>query len=611
MSTSADPSRTQAPKYLKTGIDSLDRILATDDQDGGIRIRDDDGARIGTIILIQGAAGTGKTTLTLQLAAGVARQADSHVFVYSLEQPIRSLKLTASAFGFFENAVRTLDLEELDQPNPKNFPEHGTIYFCHLSPLPISKCSSNEVIEERFLQLEHMLERVRKLGVVPVWFLDSLNAFGPTALKRHEVYRLFELFRSREMTAIITSEGIRPEASEGSATVEAARFLADIVIDLTSDEKGGNAHLYLEIPKSRTSRQTSGQHRYKIHTKDYVETMDLAPGKPGIMIYPSIQSQLAKVTPVPSSSEPKAIYQICNKEAIVDPPGLMYDLALIILEAEIKQGACFAVAGPPGSHRTALACNLATGRRQFEGGSRALPLVVAFGESGDINFRRVAWFKDQAPWRNLGSAPATCPEHDRKDKWWLSKYNSKNKKQEAHVLTFKIGELSPEECVYVINQQLEKEREQEKYSAVVVSDIAEIRTAFPLLRDSPIFVPVLIDLFKAHGVVSVWIGENRQHGPSEMDLAVLAKADYRINLSHYPDTAGLAQSYFGTGPRISEQAVYLVIDNVVGKHYNREPRWLWATEPSKDVKWLHCGRIDEYKKHVKQKVKASRAQKQP
>ena len=80
-------------EYLKTGVPNLDRLLDKDDSapaPGGILISDsDDGkdaadASAPPVALISGEAGTGKTTLVLQIASNLCASRD--VYLYSLEQ---------------------------------------------------------------------------------------------------------------------------------------------------------------------------------------------------------------------------------------------------------------------------------------------------------------------------------------------------------------------------------------------------------------------------------------------------------------------------------------------------------------------------------------------
>jgi hypothetical protein len=99
----------------------------------------------------------------------------------------------------------------------------------------------------------------------------------------------------------------------------------------------------------------------------------------------------------------------------------------------------------------------------------------------------------------------------------------------------------------------------------------------------------------------VFIGVREDDGADrEMDSALESAADYRISLSHYPTPYDLAKGVFQNQsdecksslaviPKLYEQLVSVVVDNVTGKHYGRHPRWLMV-EPQigKKEKTLKC-----------------------
>ena len=61
----------------------------------------------------------------------------------------------------------------------------------------------------------------------------------------------------------------------------------------------------------------------------------------------------------------------------------------------------------------------------------------------------------------------------------------------ASVLTFQIGELTPEECLHVIDEEIrgmEKVGRGSGYTAVLLDNTAELCTAFILLSKDPIFL---------------------------------------------------------------------------------------------------------------------------
>lgn len=173
-------------------------------------------------------------------------------------------------------------------------------------------------------------------------------------------------------------------------------------------------------------------------------------------------------------------------------------------------------------------------------------------------------------------------------------------------MTFQVGNLSPEECFDRVNRTFASYPN--TFSAVLLSDTGEICTGFPLLRRDPLFIPTLIDLIHSYGLVSVAVGVGGASQYSqEMDSSLLAMADYRVSLSHFPDTYELAKGIVSEELEkkfpsakmaretraFPEQASCMVVDNVSGQHYGRTPRWLWVTKKQVDEKTLHCGSVDD------------------
>jgi len=64
--------------------------------------------------------------------------------------------------------------------------------------------------------------------------------------------------------------------------------------------------------------------------------------------------------------------------------------------------------------------------------------------------------------------------------------------------------LTPEECFDCIDKGTRPNNG--LFSAVVLSDTAEICTGFPLLKRDPLFIPALVDLFRIRGLTSFGIG---------------------------------------------------------------------------------------------------------
>lgn len=601
--------------YLSTGIQELDSILSMSEEkivdgrrSGGFLIgRGERRSELETpIILISGATGTGKTTLALQIAFNAAREKKWLPCFYTLEQTALSLQNLAFNFGGFEDFRQAREREHGEVSKMFcNLADAGQggidfgknidrIHLCHLSPRPISEVGNQDVFERRFAELRHMVETVSENvsnETFVVFFIDSINAFSLSPLSRNEIHRIFSLFRSNHILAILTME--HHQGYYGGAeysSLECAKFLSDIVISLEKDSSKDYLLHFLEIEKSRVSRQVLGKHLYKIRTYKDAASIRMDP-RTGIVLYPSIHSVLSRVTTqrFRRGPQPKE-FIVCERDD---------DLWRIILTESIKAGECLAIVGPPGTHKLALGMNLSTGHSKD---SATKLLIVNFGGSGDFRFRGVAWTKNREGFGEL-QTDRRIKAADRHMKFWQTDYHcgfqASREEASATIITFKIGQVAPEECFHIIDKIIEKSaKDGVPFSSVLLSDAAELCSGFPLLAADPLFLPALVDLFATRNLVSVCIGVDIEQPivNAEINFSLLSRADYRIVMSHYPEKPELyediirGQAKSEEARYLKEQLVCLVIDNVSGKHYGREPRWLWVEQVSDTQKVLHCDR---------------------
>lgn len=630
--------------YLSAGIKELNEILEMDKplsnisaEEGGFRIgKKDEVKDLETpIILINGETGAGKTTLMLQIAFCAARGNTWIPCFCSLEQSVRSLEDVSRSFDGFievENQIvpsekRNTVFDEEDGTNPKkqvNFfdladprraevdynKEIPNIYVCHLSPKPISESENSDIFQARLDQLEHIIEELKKMDdqAIPVFFLDSMNAFSTYTLNRNEIYRLFALFRNHHIPAVISMEHhVNTSLDQDLDCVQNAKFLADIVISLSKDGSDNYLKYFLEIEKSRVSRQALGKHIYKIRTATVARKVQYD-RRTGIVLYPSIHIVLSKAReqePIQSTK-----YYVSENDI---------DLRRVTIENHVKSGACFSIIGPPGSHKLALGMNIALGYRENHSPSM---LIVNFGGSGEYNFKGVAWTKSRNYCRNLDSVTYEKPGDGKLDIHpWKQDFLCKTEKfspsafkqikkdpnTKVTLLTINIGQITPEECFFMIEKAIsEAQSSMQPFSSVLLSDTAELCNGYPLLASDPLFLPALIDLFAARRLVTVCIGVDAGESARNKDInfSLSSRADYRIVLSHYPDVKSLSERIVENRSHQSnpkkEQLVCLVVDNVTGKHYGRQPRWL-SVEEKGNEKTLKCSMSPERKK-VKEKM---------
>jgi KaiC/GvpD/RAD55 family RecA-like ATPase len=575
-----------------------------------------------SIVLIEGGAGTGKTTLALQIASAVAgniREKEPKkwsVIFLSLEQTPSSLRHVAESFGFGgEDGSRMFP--KLDAGT--SLKAHKVL-FSRLSPLPLSESkkdtTAEDIFETRFAELQSMVLKVIKQSSVKkdykaLFVIDSLSAFIGKPLERSQLYQLFTLFRAQKIPLIVTLEQPDNTSSGGGPEFEIPCFLADIVIKLTRESGSGYLQFFLEISKSRVCRQGLGKHLYKTRTKTHAEEAD-DPLRKGLVVYPSVHFIL-------DQSRKEKVKSLYDEFQIDDE--LTENLEL---EESIKLPACFALQGPAGTHKLALGLNLGisyvpdASKRRWK---QAKLLVVAFGGQGEIKFEGVAWLKHQSYLSKLTpiTDKSATPIGGTKEKriTYYAEDSVQLKKAEVAVLTFQIGELTPEECIYKIRKVLKEEEGEDddkpkakqnnmervagSFQSVLISDTAELCTGFPLLSKDPMFFAALLDLFASKRLLTVGLGVRSPDSPylRDINLALMAKATHRMVFEHYPKIDELmkgivdrekdlrkqpnmgqanekdkSEDEAGKGPHLKEQLVSVVIDNVTGKHYKREPKWI-------------------------------------
>jgi KaiC/GvpD/RAD55 family RecA-like ATPase len=608
--------------YLPTGVKELDKILAMDidpsEKSGGFLVgcKAKDSDLETSVILINGESGTGKTSLILQIAFSAARTSRWIPCFFALEQSFRSMDNMADSFGQFKQInVKQRDVHCIDLANdiPNDFGKKtSALYFFHLSPRPITEDDVNHLFQARLNELDHIINQVKSdikddnppsnpNKLMPVFLLDSLNAFSTATLSRNEIYRLFSLFKNHHVPVILTMENHK--GSEGGAegeSVQNARFLSDCVVRLSKDNSTNYLKYFLEIEKSRFSRQALGKHLYKIRTMKLTENIEHDP-RTGIVLYPSIHSVLSKASEHEKHKDKEFI--ICENDRDLENIFKTSSANPKKSVPNIKLGECFSIIGPAGTHKLALGMSLSMGHEQ---GLPPSLLLINFGGTGDYKFENVAWTSSRQYCTKL--VPIAMPLSKKKIKFWKTYYRCKtpnlNPTEEKNdtrvtIVNFKIGALTTEECFYVIESVVNEDKEKH-YSSVLLSDTAELCNGFPMLVSDTLFLPALVDLFSTRNMVTVCIGvdEGQSARNTDINYSLSSRADYRIVLSHYPsihDLSGNIVEAFKQKNRNNkihnsyqnEQLVSMILDNVTGKDYTREPIWLRAESINGD-KYLRC-----------------------
>lgn len=431
-----------------------------------------------------------------------------------------------------------------------------------LSPRPLGPGGDEKTLFwRRYEQLEKLLRAGHELrrtedpatsGVLPLVVVDSLNMFASTEeYSRDNIYQLFSLFDKYETVGVLTVESTQDTPFDST--------MADVVIRLTSGKDGGHFFRYIEVEKSRFRRPVYGPHPFRTEPfdpsksapPDHVPTeAQTTPPRSGVVIFPSLH-YLVSATADRTGPDPQVRWDL-------DPPddrnkeGPSWGVAGLseVLPSPFLRGSILTLEGPRATFKTPLVLSfLAMGLIQGENVMliriHDSPLFrrprgkTGVIEAGPLLSRDVidaAGRPVDTAGRRIGGAfvPKTSDEF-----WSMCKFIERDQKswedvtrtQKADItvwryrnppaegdpkrdepasrmleLNFKTGALLPEELVHIVKVVLDQHRGENHapISRVVLDDVSEIGTSYPLLRRSKvaeeIFLPAFAHLMRNYGV---------------------------------------------------------------------------------------------------------------
>jgi circadian clock protein KaiC len=266
---------------IQTGIYGLDQIFL-----GGILE--------GNVILVQGAAGVGKTLLGLEFIYRGITEHDEPGVIVVFETSPKKLIRDAKGFGW--------DLDELQQRNK--------LKIIFTSP----KVLDQELRSPDSLLLETAAEiGARRIFIDGISLLRTLaNGHGANgdgaASYRELLQQLIEGLQRENLTAMLSHEVFAHP--EDSAALEVAEFLADTVIILRREALHRSIHRSLEVMKSRGQDYEPGRH-----------TLRITAGK-GLEVFRRVQLQ-ARGAPVQPTSDKRSPIGCAPLDALIG--GGIYD----------------------------------------------------------------------------------------------------------------------------------------------------------------------------------------------------------------------------------------------------------------------------------------------
>jgi circadian clock protein KaiC len=290
---------------IKTGIPGLDAILLN-------------GIPRANMILVQGAAGSGKTLIGMEfIYRGITEQNENGLIVVFETSPDKLVR-DAAQFGW--------DFAELERQHKLK------IIF-----------TSPQVLESELRSPDSLLlEIVAEIGARRI-FIDGIGLLRPVSpvgsnlpsngpgSYRELLQQLLEGMHRENLTTMFSHElGALPDSL---ATLEVATFLADTVIEVSHDRGDRrHGHRSLEIVKSRGQNYVAGKH-----------TLQIIGGK-GLEVFRRVQAPTLQPLEQPTSSAKRSVIGVAALDALIG--GGIFD------------GSTTMVVGISGAGKTVLATQL-------------------------------------------------------------------------------------------------------------------------------------------------------------------------------------------------------------------------------------------------------------
>ncbi len=224
-------------RLLHTGVPNLDLILG-----GGI-LRED-------VILIMGLAGTGKTTLCLQMLFATAAAGENVIYVSTVSEPAQRLLRHVRSFSFYDESLI------------------GQRVFL-LNAYPLIKQSLSAVSDALVRSVQE-----HQASVVAIDGLMSFHDLHPNRTEvRTFIYDLGATLGAYQCTTIVTSSAVAAAAEH-----EFPEFtMADGIIVLETEDVGAQSLRRIRIRKMRGLDPLLGKHSFRIDSH-------------GITVYPRLES---------------------------------------------------------------------------------------------------------------------------------------------------------------------------------------------------------------------------------------------------------------------------------------------------------------------------------
>jgi KaiC/GvpD/RAD55 family RecA-like ATPase len=236
----AHPATALASGRVPTGIGGLDPLIQ-----GGFPL--------GSVNLVAGPAGSGKSLLGLQFAYEGAKTYDEPSAFLALEEGRGSVERVAALFG--------MDLRRME--------EAGKFVLVDLGAIRAG--SPREQLAVGLRELEDFLRSCIDSTNVRRVVIDSISAVGlryrSVAELREEMFAFTRFLREAKVTSLLITES--PEGGR-LTRFGVEQFLSDSFLHLALDEVKGDLRRTLTVRKMRFTRHDTGRHPVHITSEGIV-----------------------------------------------------------------------------------------------------------------------------------------------------------------------------------------------------------------------------------------------------------------------------------------------------------------------------------------------------
>jgi len=302
----------------------------------------------GRTVLVTGPYGSGKSTLTLQMALEVAGKGGV-ALVVNMEQTPEECRCALESLGVPTHSSRFRVLDDIRDAFPVLMEAHsgqGAVVFLPLPGGPIE--AFTKAVHDRLNWMQQY--PLRLLVIDPI---NSAIQEESRFLCRRQLVELFQEAKSKGINIWLTCER---NGDGGGERTPFEENIADTVLDLDIDRRHNHPRRSIEVKKSRLQREEPGRH-----------SMLLLAGR-GVRIYPSsvAVARAARHTAAPFPARQPFRFGVPGLDRILGP-------------CSVFQGDLIAFHGPAGSSRTLTGVHflLASEEDRSQAAPRSSCLLVA------------------------------------------------------------------------------------------------------------------------------------------------------------------------------------------------------------------------------------------